>query len=123
MSSDGISLPCDISEPYIRTLDITDFASGYYEYLDNSMTGFDLSQIIVIFNSAIAVPEEPNILRISINGYDCCNETLPAIPANLSYNVFPKTGVSYGNISSISVEPMYSCACSGKLIFIFNKTT
>ena len=29
MSSDGISLPCDISEPYIRTLDITDFASGY----------------------------------------------------------------------------------------------
>lgn len=123
MSSDGISLPCDISEPYIRTLDITDFTSGYYEYLDNSMTGFDLSQIIVIFNSAVAVPEEPNVLRISINGYDCCNETLPAIPANLAYNVFPKTGVSYGNISSISVEPMYSCSCSGKVIFIFNKTT
>lgn len=122
----GVSYPNDFVEPLIRTYEISSFNSGYYDYFENSITGYDLSQIILFFDSALDATvegQEPNVFKLTCNGgYECCAETLPAIPANIAYNIFPKFGVNSESLYNLSVEPMYSCSNSGKVILIFDKT-
>ena len=96
------------------------------EYFENFPSGFEISQIVLRFNTAIAdtsAAEDEmmkNIFRISLGGGYICEEQIPAVAANTPYNIYPKRGAVSG-FSYIEVPSMYACPCGGSIDLIFTK--
>lgn len=120
------SLPTDGSSTYVKHFDISSFSNGLNEYFENFPSGFEISQIVLRFNTAIAdtsTAEDEmmkNIFRISLGGGYICEEQIPAVAANTPYNIYPKRGAVSG-FSYIEVPSMYACPCGGSIDLIFTK--
>lgn len=120
------SLPTDGASTYIKHFDVSSFSNGITEYFENFPSGFEISQIVLRFNTAIAdtsTAEDEmmkNIFRISLGGGYICEEQIPAVAANTPYNIYPKNGAVSG-FSYIEVPSMYACSCGGSIDLIFTK--
>jgi hypothetical protein len=120
------SLPTDGAGTYVKHFDISSFSNGITEYFENFPSGFEISQIVLRFNTAIAdtsAAEDEmmkNIFRISLGGGYICEEQIPAVAANTPYNIYPKKGAVSG-FSYAEVPSMYACPCGGSIDLIFTK--
>ncbi len=120
------SLPTDGAGTYVKHFDISSFSNGISEYFENFPSGFEISQIVLRFNTAIAdtsAAEDEmmkNIFRISLGGGYICEEQIPAVAANTPYNIYPKNGAVSG-FSYVEIPSMYACPCGGSIDLIFTK--
>lgn len=120
------SLPTDGASTYVKHFDVSSFSNGITEYFENFPSGFEISQIVLRFNTAIAdtsnVEDEymKNVFRISLGGGYICEEQIPAVATNTPYNIYPKNGAVSG-FSYVEVPSMYACPCGGSIDLIFTK--
>lgn len=120
------SLPTDGVSTYVKHFDVSSFSNGITEYFENFPSGFEISQIVLRFNTAIAdtsnVEDEymKNVFRISLGSGYICEEQIPAVAANTPYNIYPKKGAVSG-FSYVEVPSMYACPCGGSIDLIFTK--
>ena len=124
---DGYSLPTDGSKIYARHFQISSFSNSVYEYFENFPSGMELTQIILRFDANIPDTSEAedefckNIFTMNFDGIPVCSELIPALTANVAYNIYPKRGIG-SSLNYMEIPPMYACPCGGTIDLIFTKT-
>ena len=124
---DGYSLPTDVSKIHAKHFQISAFSNSIYEYFENFPSGMELTQIILRFDANIPDTSEAedefykNIFTINFDGFPVCNELIPALTANVAYNIYPKCGIG-SSLNYMEIPPMYACPCGGTIDLIFTKT-
>lgn len=91
------SLPTDGASTYVKHFDVSSFSNSLNEYFENFPSGFEISQIVLRFNTAIAdtsATEDEmmkNIFRISLGAATFARSRFPQLPQILHTTFILKT--------------------------------